>query len=273
MESYEAKFSLTPLLTGPDPNADLAAVQDIGNDSNRPGYDDGDECKSEDCDDSVDLEAYMPQYHLQPPDSDLCVPEARCRIGTTMPNVKYRNKTIAPSVRFDVELNDSRAGFSPYNLLFTTLTASYSIKQPIPQTLSYLEAGPHRLYDRDSSACGFVHIDGDISTCHTLFKFAVLSYTAPGHVQALQDEPLRNQGRYAPRTRDDSIDGEEVAGQWHEWEFFNVIPLESQGLVKLGAQNPLQTYKRVGRGIIHRDALLCETAFGDGISLETIVLA
>jgi hypothetical protein len=119
---------------------------------------------------------------------------------------------------------------------------------------------PFSILDRNGRVCGggWDHW-GQLDT---LASIVLMSWAAPSSVSAnisSRDE-LKLEEPYLRTTQNNSKDGEEVLGEWHEWEFLNVIIVEdTSGKSSLHRSTQLGTLtgicERRGVGVIHIAAL------------------
>ncbi|KAI3317126.1 HET-domain-containing protein [Xylariaceae sp. AK1471] len=123
---------------------------------------------------------------------------------------------------------------------------------------------PFSILDDDGCVCG-----GGWDHSGQLDRLAIvvpMSWAGPSSVSAnisSRDE-LKLEELYLQTTQNDSKDGEEVMGEWHEWEFLNVMIVEdtsgessshefvsSLGFVPFGTSTSTGICERRGVGVIH----------------------
>ncbi|KAI8625947.1 HET-domain-containing protein [Xylariaceae sp. FL1651] len=155
-------------------------------------------------------------------------PVGKCTHATPL---SFRSPIIEMRVKFRYD-DDSRPGA---NLMF----------QESPKTR------PFSILDRNRRVCGggWDHW-GQIDT---LASFVLMSWAAPGWVGANipSRDGLELEEPYLQTTQNNSKDGEEVLGEWHEWEFLNVMIVEDTS--QLGSSTSI--CERRGVGVIHMAAL------------------
>lgn len=107
----------------------------------------------------------------------------------------------------------------------------------------------------------------------------ILSWAAPGTLpmKDLQGLGLGTRPQYAPTTREDSRDGEAILGEWHEWEYLNVLIVnrESFGGLHNTESAPLHSQRshqvpicrRTGVGVLHKNALKGQKVAWDRMAL------
>jgi hypothetical protein len=119
---------------------------------------------------------------------------------------------------------------------------------------------PFSILDRDGRVCGggWAHW----GKLDALASIILMSWAAPSSVSAniSSRDGLELQEPYLRTTQHNSKDGEEVLGEWHEWEFLNVLIVEDtsgeSSLHRSTESGPLTGIcERRGVGVIHIAAL------------------
>jgi len=149
----------------------------------------------------------------------------------------------------------------PGTLIFSTVIASFTIDTNSAETATG-SSSLFRIYDSSHRVCGFIWDDlGHTVPTSPLLQqreIILLSQASPGTAHRLPTEVIGFADVYRPRmSREEAVeaeqgevDGEEFLGDWHSWDFFNVMLV-----VRGDGGEERAVCQRDGVGLLHKRAL------------------
>ncbi|VUC31107.1 unnamed protein product [Clonostachys rosea] len=200
--------------------------------------------------DDEDLEDFMPTYGMS-----LGHPFTR-RMSTRYSPVDTGQSNIPGSGNEDK--------LSPGTLVFETQVhiIGDTIKLSLASTSDAADDFEYQIIDKETEkVCGLVWtkdvLPQPVSGMGDWFGLLALSFAAPS---TLDREALEKGGvdetYLQTAAQETSVDGERIFGEWHEWDFFNIMLVHGQG----HTGHKILHAERRGLGLMHRDILMDESS-------------
>lgn len=150
---------------------------------------------------------------------------------------------------------------TPGTLVFSTVVANFRIDAfSSPTTRGSI----FKLRDSADRVCGFIWDDAERTQStrpeQQVREILLLSQASPGTLSAMKSEDVGFAEEYQEqKTKEDSSeprgDGEYILGEWHSWDFFNImLPVRIDKDNERNDERPC-VYEREGIGLLHKNAL------------------